>query len=160
MSLIKVAEEASGRGKCQACSEQFSKGEWKLGLTSHSATKWVKLETVPRVLQPVLTVLKDFNLSSIAELGKLPEEARESLVAQLSASPGTSVSPNETVSEEAQPGLGSSSKSKGKVSWKFGGRSFEGELIPSKETATHCFARTHKGNIKTLAKGKAYWHCI
>ena len=43
------------------------------------------------------------------------------------------------------------------VSWKFGGRTYYGNLIKSRETKTHCYARTHNGNIKTLTKGKAYW---
>ena len=46
---------------------------------------------------------------------------------------------------------------RGDVCWKWGGRVFYGTLIPSKETKTHCYARTHNGNIKTLSKGKAYW---
>ena len=32
-----------------------------------------------------------------------------------------------------------------------------GVLIATRETKTHCYARTHKGNIKTLTKGKDYW---
>jgi hypothetical protein len=30
-------------------------------------------------------------------------------------------------------------------------------LLPAKETAGVCFARTHKGNTKTLTKGGSYW---
>ena len=43
------------------------------------------------------------------------------------------------------------------VAWKFGGRTYYGTLIKSRETKTHCYARTHNGNIKTLTKGKSYW---
>jgi hypothetical protein len=43
------------------------------------------------------------------------------------------------------------------VSWKWGGRTFYGTLLKSRETKTHCYARTHNGNIKTLTKSKSYW---
>ena len=56
-----------------------------------------------------------------------------------------------------QPKAGAKTGAKGKVEWKFGGRSCYGTLIPRMETKTHCYARTHKGNVKTLAKGKDYW---
>lgn len=46
---------------------------------------------------------------------------------------------------------------KGKVQWKFGGHICYGTLISRMETKTHCYARTKKGNVKTLAKGKDYW---
>ena len=35
-----------------------------------------------------------------------------------------------------------------------------GTLLAARETATHCYARTHKGNVKTLAKGKPYWAVV
>ncbi len=41
---------------------------------------------------------------------------------------------------------------KKKVSWKYGKGTYSGELIPSKETSTHRYARTHNGNIKSLPK--------
>ncbi len=41
---------------------------------------------------------------------------------------------------------------KKKVSWKYGKGTYSGELIPSKETATHRYARTHNGKIKSLPK--------
>lgn len=59
-----------------------------------------------------------------------------------------------------QPKVGTKSGTKGKVVWKFGGHKCYGTLLPSKETKTHCYARTHKGNIKTLAKGKDYWSVL
>merc|ERR1712224_264575 len=62
--------------------------------------------------------------------------------------------------KQEQPKVGTKSGTKGKVMWKFGGRSCYGTLLPSKETKTHCYARTHKGNIKTLAKGKDYWSIL
>lgn len=59
-----------------------------------------------------------------------------------------------------QPRSGVKTGAKGRVQWKFGGRSCYGALIPRMETGTHCYARTHKGNIKTLAKGKNYWSML
>ena len=56
-----------------------------------------------------------------------------------------------------QPELGRKTGAKGRVVWKFGSYLCYGKLMPQRETATHCFARTHKGNTKTLAKGKGYW---
>jgi len=59
-----------------------------------------------------------------------------------------------------QPKLGAISGVKGKVEWKFGGHLCYGTLISRMETLTHCYARTKKGNVKTLAKGKNYWLII
>ncbi len=39
-----------------------------------------------------------------------------------------------------------------KVSWIWRGKKYSGTLIPSKETATHRYARTENGKIKTLPK--------
>ena len=41
-----------------------------------------------------------------------------------------------------------------KVSWKYGGKTYYGTLIPSMETKTHRYARTHNGKIKSLPKNK------
>ena len=41
---------------------------------------------------------------------------------------------------------------KKKVSWKYGKGTYSGELIPSKETSTHRYARTHNGKVKSLPK--------
>ena len=41
-----------------------------------------------------------------------------------------------------------------KVSWKYGKGTYSGELIPSMETKTHRYARTHNGKIKSLPKNK------
>ena len=40
------------------------------------------------------------------------------------------------------------------VSWKYGDGTYSGELIPSMETKTHRYARTHNGKIKSLPKNK------
>tara|TARA_B100001939_G_C16679364_1_gene503697 strand:- start:204 stop:461 length:258 start_codon:yes stop_codon:yes gene_type:complete len=43
-------------------------------------------------------------------------------------------------------------KSTGNVSWKYGDGTYSGTLIPSMETKTHRYARTHNGKIKSLPK--------
>ena len=63
----------------------------------------------------------------------------------------------ENSSSKEQPKVGMKTLTKGNVAWKFGGHICFGILIASRETKTHCYARTHKGNIKTLTKGKDYW---
>merc|ERR1712028_279818 len=62
--------------------------------------------------------------------------------------------------QQDQPQVGKKSGANGKVEWKWCGQKCYGTLLPSKETKTHCYARTHKGNIKTLAKGKEYWSLL
>lgn len=39
-----------------------------------------------------------------------------------------------------------------KVKWKWGNKFYTGTLIPSRETKTHKFARTHNGKIKKIKK--------
>lgn len=41
-----------------------------------------------------------------------------------------------------------------KESWKWGGKTYSGTLIPSRETSTHRYARTKNGKIKSLPKNK------
>ena len=48
--------------------------------------------------------------------------------------------------------LGVSSPLDKKVSWKYGKGTYSGNLIPSMETSTHRYARTHNGKIKSLPK--------
>mgnify|MGYP001067843968 CR=1 FL=1 len=50
--------------------------------------------------------------------------------------------------------LGVSSPLDKKVSWKYGKGTYSGDLIPSMETSTHRYARTHNGKIKSLPKNK------
>mgnify|MGYP003115370197 FL=1 len=45
-------------------------------------------------------------------------------------------------------------KMKRNVSWKYGGKTYSGTLIPSMETETHRYARTENGKIKSLPKNK------
>ena len=56
-----------------------------------------------------------------------------------------------------QPAAGSVSKAKGKVCWKWAGALCYGTLIANSETTSHCYAKTQRGNTKTLTKGGSYW---
>jgi len=113
----------------------------------------VKLQTV------LMNVVADVKTGSIASKS-------ESMVNHpvTPVTPDTKASDLSTVrkAQEArsQPEIGRKSGMKGKVEWKFGGHLCYGTLLPSNETFTHCYARTHKGNVKTLAKGKGYWSII
>ena len=68
--------------------------------------------------------------------------------------------PGEAPSAVEQPAAGAKTGAKGRVGWRFGGSVCFGSLLPAQETKSHCYARTHKGNTKTLAKGKDYWWMI
>ena len=61
------------------------------------------------------------------------------------------------LTKQEQPALGVKTGAKGQVAWKFAGNTCYGILISRSETETHCFAKTHKGNVKTLTKGLASW---
>lgn len=61
------------------------------------------------------------------------------------------------LTKQDQPVAGVKTGATGQVAWKFAGHVCYGILIPKSETATHCYAKTHKGNIKTLAKGLPSW---
>lgn len=65
--------------------------------------------------------------------------------------------PSGSNKKKEQPKLGEKTAAKGRVVWRFGGSMCFGVLLAGSETKTHCYARTHKGNTKTLAKGKDYW---
>jgi len=61
-----------------------------------------------------------------------------------------------------QPKIGIKTNAKGNCSWKFGAYLCHGSLLASKETKTHCYARTHTfvnklPHLKTLKKGGTYW---
>jgi hypothetical protein len=62
-----------------------------------------------------------------------------------------------TLTKQEQPAAGQKTGAKGQVAWKFAGHTCYGILISSSETETHCYAKTHKGNIKTLTKGGSSW---
>lgn len=103
-------------------------------------------KTLPKVKRPALRIHVQNPSSSTSQNVNLKVKKESSTCADRSPS--------------QQPKLGCRSNIGGRVEWKFGGRLCYGTLLPSKETNTHCYARTHKGNIKTLAKGKDYWSVL
>ena len=97
---------------------------------------------------PASAAAEELGATALGSAGGPAKTGRK--LSQKSAGSGSSATP-------AQPAEGRVSKAKGKVCWKFAGALCYGTLLPAKETALSCYARTHKGNIKTLAKGKPYW---
>jgi len=175
-SNVSIALEATGRSKCQATRELFSKGDVKIGFKSHSSTKWVRLSMAWLHLAPVVDLLKTFHVSTLSGFQGLDKLQQDQVKSQLSSG-GTEETLLEASSDNSsaasdmevatvqpiglqQPELGVKTKTKGKVAWKFAGQIFYGELLSLQETLTHCYARTHKGKTKTLAKGKEYWHLV
>jgi len=71
-------------------------------------------------------------------------------VSTLSPAPIVDVPSMPIMTESIPPVMGKG----GNVSWMFGGKKYSGTLIPSRETATHRYARTHNGKIKVLPKKK------
>ena len=86
-------------------------------------------------------------------------EIKEAAIAAAAATAegGADVKPAAAAAAAAADGGGSNGRLTGKVAWKWGSHTCYGKLVKSRETKTHCYATTHKGNIKTLAKGKDYW---
>jgi len=168
---IQVAVEETGRGKCKATSQGFSKGEVKLGLTSHTNTIWLKLSAVDAVLPPAL-LLTNFDYSKMKGMDSLTDAQRRAVKDTLKMATSGKVDTEcealpekqevppveeDTEVQLPQPDEGTKTMTKGRVAWRFGGSICYGSLLPKQETSTHCFARTHKGNTKTLAKGRDYW---
>lgn len=167
-----VAREPSGRSKCKVTGQALQKGQPKIGFRAHTATAWVGVERAASVIAPVLLVMPETDrqattdalcggppkidgfVSLTAPEQKLVQAALSHLMAtsksssamardKSGATPGTPPQTNKMMS--------------GRVAWKFGGATCFGDLLPNRETVTHCYARTHKGNVKTLTKGKSYW---
>lgn len=61
---------------------------------------------------------------------------------------------NPSTGEYTRTQVESSSAMQKRVSWEYGGETYYGDLIPSMETKTHRYARTHNGKIKSLPKNK------
>lgn len=182
--------DASGRSRCKSTGSPFSKGELKVGARSHTATSFYKVDAFRAVIAGVLPLVgsgeRDRALAVERVEGSelLANSDREKLRSVLAAAlldvrdrgsgsdaggaSGGRPSRNKGVRREARasatpgaaPAVGVRSGASGRVQWKFGGHICYGTLLPSKETKTHCYARTQKGNVKTLAKGKDYWSII
>merc|ERR1711865_937912 len=56
---IIVATETTGRGRCKFTGENLSKAAPKLGVRSHTATSWLKLEVASQVLGPVMQIVPE-----------------------------------------------------------------------------------------------------
>ena len=182
ISNLIVAVESTGRGKCKCSGERLPKGAPKLGVRSHSATSWVQLHCAPQLLAPVLCIggeahraateaalgtgqdnadpsIEGFDSLPLRDMDTVRAALRQVTVAATAATAATaggdtgSASRGDSALAPDQAG----GNLTGRVAWKFGGHVCYGELLPRQETAAHCFARTHKGNTKTLAKGKTYW---
>lgn len=183
VSNLIVAVEATGRCKCKVTNTNFRQGDLKFGLRSHLSTLYLQLSEVPAILAPVFAVIPaSEKASSIQVEGlELLEKEDQDAVAQviddaIELSNQKQVQPPREKRSTAkvapksktknvpkaeavntQPTRGEKTQTSGKVAWRFGGHVCFGTLISRSETNTHCFARTHKGNTKTLAKGKDYW---
>ena len=182
--------EASGRTRCKATNTTFTKGELKIGARSHTAKAFFKVSAIASILESVIVLvsqngklkslddsLQVHRLEGHEDLTPSDRSRLQSIMDDVAGkqSPSSTTRKSSTrrtnLKEETavvnggnamrqQPTLGLKSGTKGRVEWKFGGHKCYGTLLPSKETKTHCFARTHKGNVKTLAKGKDYWTII
>ena len=179
---LSVTVEASGRTKCKQSKQAFEVGERRLSATAHTTTAHIKLSAAPALLRPVYAAVPANERpapSQIAGFDQLDTDERAALEAALAAAdelvavdepalveatPTTTQAlstPSSGASgkddDERQPIKGLVTKAKGKVAWRFGGAVCFGTLLPAQETKTTCYARTHKGNTKTLTKGGTYW---
>jgi hypothetical protein len=176
-----VEEAANARTKCKITGESFATGDLKLGFCSHTSKLWVSMASAPTELGKVL-VINDavVKLSELEGFEALPEAKQSKVVAMLEKAkkylpdslPNVDPAENEPATEvlentkqqqqqqQQQPALGRKTGATGKVKWQFGGHICFGVLIASKETKTHCYARTHKGNTKILSKGKGSWSLV
>lgn len=175
VNRLVVAVEATGRGKCKLTGSLLQKGTPKLGVRSHTATSWVTMAGAASVLAPVLRVVPAEERERVnAALGAsgeptvegyadLSEEHAATVRSALQAACSSGVAADGGKVESSTPppaeqsSAGGGKKLTGRVAWKFGGATCYGTMIPARETETHCYATTHKGNVKTLTKGKAYW---
>ena len=183
LAKVGVAEEVGGRGKCKQTKEAFAAGERSVTLVAHTTTARVKLAAAGALLAPVLAAAGRPQtvaaLSESAENGALAslsakdahaleasllakQGEREEVVGTASELLGVAATPSTMEAlaagkEKRQPAAGTVVKATGKVAWKWAGQLCYGTLLPSSETKSHCYARTQKGNTKTLTKTGDYW---
>jgi hypothetical protein len=170
---VVVTVESSGRGKCKQTKVGFAVGEAKLSCTAHNTTAHFKPAAVAAQLRQVFALagrsvesIEGFKLLSAEDARALrsgvpvraPKPEPEPQL-ELEATPSQAVALKEE-GAPAQPAKGSVSRAKGKVCWRFAGHLCYGALLPAQESKTHCYARTHKGNTKTLTKGGASWWMV
>ena len=166
---VVVTVESSGRGKCKQTKVGFTVGEAKLSCTAHTTTAHFKPAAVAAQIRQVFALAAGRKVESIEGFKQLSAEDARALrdgvparaaapepELELEATPSQAVALKEE-GAPAQPAKGSVSRAKGKVCWRFAGHLCYGSLLPAQESKTHCYARTHKGNTKTLTKGGASW---
>ena len=182
LNNIKVGNATNSRTKCKYSNVLFHAGDLRVGLRSHTATSWVSVESAMKLLRQMGNIVTKITVEELEGCSTLSckedQNTIQSLFDTLSKQQETQPSEkkNNGLERKAkhtkksmktknaarnenseQPKLGERTMSKGNVAWRFGGHLCFGVLIASRETKTHCYARTHKGNIKTLTKGKDYW---
>ena len=166
--------DASGRSKCKLTGQKFEKGELKMGTRSHTATNWYKRRAFGDVLRLVSgalegTVVRADDIDGYDEMDETQQKSIAAALADISKKqdkkPQNQTKTNgknhkgttDTTTSDRQPPTGTVSRASGRVEWRWASMVCSGTLLPSRETKSHCYARTHKGNVKTLAKGKSYW---
>ena len=182
LSRICVAIASNGKSTCKASKQKIPTGQVKIGLRSHSTTAWVGLPILPMLMHPVLSSLNSAeafmprkemegyeNLSNAQQKAllavldetdaffKTTDQREKCNQSKQQNKKEVKVKKDKLGDVSAQPKVGEKTSAKGPVTWKFGAYLCHGTLLPSRETKTHCFARTHKGNVKTLKKGGTYW---
>ena len=184
---ITVGVATNSRSRCKFSGELFQSGDLRFGMRSHTATSWVSLDFLQPALQDItrhcgsdVKLRQFFTQGDVDGLEALngPEKKKVKAALQMclkntkpvpeKVSPRANRNTASKVSKgkkkavpsnpvDLQPEMGKKTNAKGKVAWKFGGHVCFGVLLAGRETKTHCYAKTHKGNVKTLAKGKDYW---
>merc|ERR1711920_229766 len=171
---ITCAYDSSGRSKCKLTGAKFGKGELKMGTRSHTATNWYKasaLTSIIGLISPALggTLVRAYDVDGYDDMDQTQQQALSAALEGISKrkeknlknqdkekGKKQSAQANSRLSDN-QPPTGTVSRVSGRVEWRWASLVCSGTLIASRETKSHCYARTHKGNIKTLAKGKSYW---
>lgn len=167
---LAFTEEGSGRGRCKQTKEVFAVGEHRLSASAHTTSANFKLNVAAELLRPVASALGACTVSAISGASVLSAAELKAFEAGV-ASPAPDaqavvpeVTPTPTASEalelerdRKQPAEGAVARASGRVAWRWAGALCYGHLLPKSETATHCYARTAKGNTKTLTKGGVYW---
>ncbi|KOO30364.1 hypothetical protein Ctob_004162 [Chrysochromulina tobinii] len=169
VSALKITTEATGRGKCKQTKQAFAAGERRLSASAHITTNHVKLSAAVSLLRPVFSALgEDANgrqaaFDGIVGLGELEGEDREVLAQVLTtgepaAACATSADDAQDDALEVEPTPNTALVLAADVT-KLAPSTEEMRQQPPKgqETTERCFARTHKGNTKTLTKGSASW---
>ena len=170
-SLIALNRD-SGRGKCKITSSRFHANEIKVTCSSHTATVNMCVAAAAMVLGDVLREDPTYSISSlIATLDDISTEEESAIreAFQTSSTLKNAIAPAEDSIKQCkddvksnptrhdQPVAGVVTGTKGQVAWKFAGHICYGILIPKSETETYCYAKTHKGKVKTLSKGLQSW---